>query len=353
VETLTIDGGVAVNNSVQRYQLSNNIESATLELDETAGIISYEEYYPYGDTSYQAGRSAAEVSQKRYRYTGKEKDEESGLHYMLARYYAGWLGRWTAADPAGLVDGPNLYMYCRGNPVNATDPSGTITNEGKDIKIRTVDDIDCIGIEFGSYLPPEWSNNKVIDVPRILGPEMEYVLYENGEPCGIIGESKYGIGYKNSEGQRVLGVTCSEVYLSVKDINQVEENILSKNGEVFTVEFKGQIIPSAVLSVDEIFYLKKDYTFEDGYTVDEKKEAETREHELRHQMDNRRIVSEKVTIPVDMILSGTTDEINEKFKFWLNNELELQRLGYMQRIKAAEDSYHTELLDTSCKVGGL
>jgi len=54
-----------------------------------------------------------------------------------------------------------------------------------------------------------------------------------------------------------------------------------------------------------------------------------------------------------MILSGTTDEINEKFKFWLNNELELQRLGYMQRIKAAEDSYHTELLDTSCKVGGL
>jgi RHS repeat-associated protein len=129
VETLTRDNGVTISNtvSVQRYQLSNNIESATLELDDTAQIISYEEYYPYGDTSYQAGRSESEVSQKRYRYTGKEKDEESGLYYMLARYYSGWLGRWTAADPAGMVDGVNLYAYCRGNPVIASDPSGTDT----------------------------------------------------------------------------------------------------------------------------------------------------------------------------------------------------------------------------------
>jgi RHS repeat-associated protein len=131
VETLTVDNSVQIANPipVQRYQLSNNIESATLELDESASIISYEEYYPYGDTSYQAGRNANEVSQKRYRYTGKEKDEESGLYYMLARYYSGWLGRWTASDPAGLVDGPNLYMYCRGNPVGLVDPKGMSSEE--------------------------------------------------------------------------------------------------------------------------------------------------------------------------------------------------------------------------------
>jgi RHS repeat-associated protein len=123
-KTLTRDGGNIANSVTQRYQLSNNIESATLELDDTAQIISYEEYYPYGDTSYMAGANASEVSQKRYRYTGKEKDEESGLYYMLARYYSGWLGRWTASDPAGLVDGVNLYMYCRGNPVGLLDPNG-------------------------------------------------------------------------------------------------------------------------------------------------------------------------------------------------------------------------------------
>jgi RHS repeat-associated protein len=65
------------------------------------------------------------VSAKRYRYTGKERDEETGLYYHGARYYAPWLGRWTAADPAGMVDGPNLYEYVRGNPVRLNDPSGT------------------------------------------------------------------------------------------------------------------------------------------------------------------------------------------------------------------------------------
>jgi RHS repeat-associated protein len=141
VETKTVDNGTAVDNPapIQRYQLGNNIESAALELDESANIISYEEYYPYGETSYRAGRNASEASQKRYRYTGKEKDEESGLYYYGARYYACWLGRWTAADPTGLVDGLNLYMYCRGSPVGMVDPNGTRVDEGKKIDIDTVD----------------------------------------------------------------------------------------------------------------------------------------------------------------------------------------------------------------------
>ena len=136
VETLTLENGNRVANPapVQRYQLDNHLGSASLELDESANIISYEEYYPYGDTSYRAGRSASEVSQKRYRYTGKEKDEESGLYYHGARYYACWLGRWTAADPTWLADGINLYAYVNGNPVSGVDPSGTQTVENDEVK---------------------------------------------------------------------------------------------------------------------------------------------------------------------------------------------------------------------------
>jgi RHS repeat-associated protein len=66
------------------------------------------------------------------RYSGKEKDEESGLYYHGARYYACWLGRWTAADPIGLVDGVNIYAYVNGNPVSGVDPSGTTTEEKVD-----------------------------------------------------------------------------------------------------------------------------------------------------------------------------------------------------------------------------
>jgi uncharacterized protein RhaS with RHS repeats len=75
-----------------RYQFGNHLGSASLELDDQAQIISYEEYTPYGSTSYQAVRSQTETP-KRYRYTGKERDEESGLYYHGARYYAPWLGR--------------------------------------------------------------------------------------------------------------------------------------------------------------------------------------------------------------------------------------------------------------------
>jgi RHS repeat-associated protein len=107
-----------------RYQFGNHLGSAALELDDVGQVISHEEYYPYGSTSYQAGRMLAEVSSKRYRYIGRECDEESGLHYHKVRYYASWLGRWTAADRAGLVDGNNLYTSTRCNPINGIDPNG-------------------------------------------------------------------------------------------------------------------------------------------------------------------------------------------------------------------------------------
>src|SRR5207342_1927971 len=63
-------------------------------------------------------------ARKRYRFTGKERDEESGLSYHGARYYAPWLARWTIPDPAGHTDQLNLYTYARSRPSSLTDPSG-------------------------------------------------------------------------------------------------------------------------------------------------------------------------------------------------------------------------------------
>jgi RHS repeat-associated protein len=108
-----------------RYQFNNHLGSASLELDDQAQVISYEEYCPYGNTSYQAGRLLAEIKLKRYRYTGMERDEESGLSYHTARYYATWLARWTSSDPIELAGGgPNLYCYASGDPVCRTDRHG-------------------------------------------------------------------------------------------------------------------------------------------------------------------------------------------------------------------------------------
>ena len=114
-----------------RYQFGNHLGSASLELDELAQIISYEEYSPYGSSTYQAVRSQTETA-KRYRYTGKERDEESGLHYHGARYCAAWLGWWTSCDPAeGMWDRPmslHRYLYVHANPLVYNDPDGRAIN---------------------------------------------------------------------------------------------------------------------------------------------------------------------------------------------------------------------------------
>jgi len=126
VETKTHDEGAVVPSPAPqiRYQLNNHLGSASLELDDDGAVISYEEYHPYGTTSYQAGRNVAEVSLKRYRYTGKERDEESGFYYHGARYYAAWLARWVSADRRHTADGLNLYEFVKSTPINFVDESG-------------------------------------------------------------------------------------------------------------------------------------------------------------------------------------------------------------------------------------
>lgn len=115
------DGSSAV---LIRYQFGDYLGSSAIELDDAAQMISYEEYYPYGSTSYQALDKAIRAAAKRYRFTGKERDEETGFTYYGARYYASWLGVWTAPDPMGLGEEVNLYRFCRNTPVVLADPDG-------------------------------------------------------------------------------------------------------------------------------------------------------------------------------------------------------------------------------------
>lgn len=130
VDTRTVgDDGTPTQS--RRYQLGNHLGSAVIEIDDEANVVSYEEYHPYGTSAYRSARSAAETSLKRYRYTGKERDEETGFYYHGARYYACWLGRWTAADPIGIGDGLNIYTYVHNNPLLGIDKTGKLEEKPK------------------------------------------------------------------------------------------------------------------------------------------------------------------------------------------------------------------------------
>jgi RHS repeat-associated protein len=65
------------------------------------------------------------------RYTGKERDAETGLDYFGARYYASSMGRFSSPDPQGNsyadFSNPqswNMYAYVMNNPLKFTDPTG-------------------------------------------------------------------------------------------------------------------------------------------------------------------------------------------------------------------------------------
>jgi RHS repeat-associated protein len=163
VETKTVDAGAQVTlpTSRMRYQLNGHLNSSLVELSEQAGLITYEEYFQFGATSFHSADGGLDISAKRFRYIGKERDDESGLNSHGARYYASWLGRWTAADPAGTIDGPNLYCYARNNPMTFVDPSGHVSVKSivHDVKeaAKTVLEVSrlLIGLAGSERLPQD------------------------------------------------------------------------------------------------------------------------------------------------------------------------------------------------------
>jgi len=92
----------------------------------TAGA-DISDFYPFGG---ERVISAAAGGNNRYKFTGKERDSESGLDNFGARFDSSTLGRFMSPDPenAGASDDDpqswNAYSYALNNPLNATDPDG-------------------------------------------------------------------------------------------------------------------------------------------------------------------------------------------------------------------------------------
>ncbi|MFH0855434.1 MAG: RHS repeat-associated core domain-containing protein [Candidatus Omnitrophota bacterium] len=112
-------------------------------------------YDAFGNIVTQSGSSTNDN-----KFLTKEMDA-SGLIYFGARYYDPRIGRFISADPSGMTDGPNLYVYCKNDPVNAVDLWGLCVKLGFKRIPRTLLYHTGIKIISSKYGTRSWGFNPV------------------------------------------------------------------------------------------------------------------------------------------------------------------------------------------------
>ncbi|MBO4990201.1 MAG: RHS repeat-associated core domain-containing protein, partial [Clostridia bacterium] len=141
-----------------------------------------------------------------FRYRGYYLDRETGLYYLMTRYYDPEIGRFVNADDVSYLDpetlnGLNLYAYCLNNPVTGYDPKGT-WSWGKFWDIFTIVVATVAGIAVG--VSTGFSTKNVA-----LGIAAGVQTY------GTINNAVNAIYYASSAGESTLnGSSYNERYLT-------------------------------------------------------------------------------------------------------------------------------------------
>ncbi len=143
------------------------------------------DFYPgvYPERSRRSGeRAYTNTCQQNYKFTGKERDPESGLDNFEARYYGSSIARFTSPDDPFVgwqLNDPqslNLYAYVQDNPINDVDPTGH----------------GCYIVDGGSSMPCTFD-----DIASAMGQNIPLVGNTQGLP-GVIGPDTAGNAKTNS-----------------------------------------------------------------------------------------------------------------------------------------------------------
>jgi len=90
--------------------------------DHQGTTVETTKYGPFGEEIVSTG-----TSDNFLKYTGRERDEDTGLYYYRSRYYDAEVGRFLNEDPWGFDAGINFYTYVgNNNPINANDRMGIL-----------------------------------------------------------------------------------------------------------------------------------------------------------------------------------------------------------------------------------
>jgi RHS repeat-associated protein len=112
------------------YYFFDRLKTVSVVTDSQGNIKSESDFYPWGGELQFVNNDL-----NHYKFTGKERDIETGLDYFGARYYSNGLGRFISSDwsatpvPVPYADfhdpqSLNLYGFVGGNPASKADPDG-------------------------------------------------------------------------------------------------------------------------------------------------------------------------------------------------------------------------------------
>lgn len=117
---------IDISSGAVHYYFSDHLDSSNVVTNASGGVEEESDFYPFGGERVIADT----LSDQNYKFTGKERDSESGLDNFGARYDSSSMGRFMSPDAffkdshVGDPQSWNKYAYVRNNPLRYTDPNG-------------------------------------------------------------------------------------------------------------------------------------------------------------------------------------------------------------------------------------
>lgn len=208
VAELTVEGE---GTGVLRYQLGDPLRSVAFQLGSDGALLSYEEYVPYGGTSFAVVADAEALDGKQARYSQEPRDRATGLYYYGARYLAPWTGRWSSPDPAGPIDSLNLFSFVTGNPTTSIDVGGALQITLADGTVIDVPESEILEAIFKSadQLKAQYGQSKIASTgqarkmdlyePKNQGDLFKLAFQGRGDPINNVNVTSYALKVGNLE----------------------------------------------------------------------------------------------------------------------------------------------------------
>jgi RHS repeat-associated protein len=125
-----VDGAIGDTAAKKYWYHSDHVGSVKAVTNQAGNIVWNADYLPFGQ-QYMKNKLDPEFEEDDLGFTGKGYDADVGLYYFNARWYDSDTGRFISEDPVRDPSNPNLYTYCRNNPLTNIDPTGLeSTNPG-------------------------------------------------------------------------------------------------------------------------------------------------------------------------------------------------------------------------------